>query len=86
MPGGDPGVLEQLASRLETAATGAASLGTGTRQVTTSIRSAADWTGDAADAYTAFSGNLGEGAAAAEAPLSRIALAVREYAGYLRAA
>ena len=86
MPGGDPDVLEQLASRLETAAAGAASLGADTHQVTSSIRSGADWTGDAADAYTAFSGNLGQGAASAEDPMSRIALAVREYAGNLRAA
>jgi uncharacterized protein YukE len=86
MPGGDPDVLEQLASQLETAAAGAASLGADTHQVTSSIRSGADWTGDAADAYTAFTGNLGQGAASAEDPMSRIALAVREYAGNLRTA
>jgi uncharacterized protein YukE len=86
MPGGDPDVLEQLASRLETAAAGAASLGADTRRVTSSIRSGADWTGDAADAYTAFSANVGQGAASAEDPMSRIALAVRDYAGSLRTA
>jgi uncharacterized protein YukE len=85
-PGGDPGLLEELASRLELAATGTGSLGASTRLVTTSIRSDAEWTGDAADAYASFADNLGEGAAAAEGPLSRIAAAVRDYAGYLRSA
>jgi uncharacterized protein YukE len=86
MPGGDPGLLEQLAAQLGAAAAGTAKLGSSTRQVTTSILSGADWTGDAADAYTAFAGNLTQGVDAAEAPLSRIALAVRDYAGYLRTA
>lgn len=86
MPGGDPAVLEQLATRLEAAAAGIANLGGSTRQVTTSIRSRAGWTGDAADAYTSFTGNLGLGAAVTEEPLSRIASAVRGYAEYLRTA
>ncbi len=86
MPGGDPGLLEQLAARLEAIAEGAANLGTSTRQVTGSIGSGAAWTGDAADAYTAFTGNLTQGVAAVPAPLSKIALAVREYAGFLRTA
>lgn len=86
MPGGDPGLLEQLAARLEAIAEGTANLGTSTRQVTGSIRSDAAWTGDAADGYTAFTGNLTHGVAAVPAPLSKIALAVREYAGFLRTA
>lgn len=56
MPGGDPGLLEALAARLEVAAAGTGDLGTGTRRVTASICSGAGWTGDAADAYTAFTG------------------------------
>ena len=86
MPGGDPGLLEQLAARLEAIAEGTADLGACTRQVTASIRSDAAWTGDAADAYTSFTGNLAQGVSAAPAPLSKIALAVRDYAGCLRAA
>jgi uncharacterized protein YukE len=86
MPGGDPGLLEQLAARLEAIAEGTADLGASTRQITDSIRSDAAWTGDAADAYTAFTGNLAQGVAAAPAPLSQIALAVRGYAGCLRTA
>jgi uncharacterized protein YukE len=86
MPGGDPGLLEQLAARLEAVAEGAADLGANTRQVTDSIRSDAAWTGDAADAYMAFTGNLAQGVAAAPAPLSKIALVVRDYAGCLQTA
>jgi uncharacterized protein YukE len=86
MPGGDPGLLEQLAARLEAIAEGTADLGASTRQVTASIPADAEWTGDAADAYTAFTGNLAQGVVATPAPLSKIALAVREYAGCLRTA
>ena len=86
MPGGDPAVLELLATQLEAAAAHVANLGGSTHQVMTSIQSGAGWTGDAADAYTSFTGNLGLGATATEEPLSRIASAVRGYAGYLRTA
>jgi len=86
MPGGDPGLLEQLAAQLEAIAEGSGNLGASTRQATTAIRSDAEWTGDAADAYTAFTGNLAQGVLATQAPLSRIAGAVRGYAGFLRTA
>jgi uncharacterized protein YukE len=86
MPGGHPRLLEQLAARLEAIAEGTADLGASTRKVTASIRSDAAWTGDAADAYTAFTDNLAQGVAAAPAPLSKIALAVRDYAGCLQTA
>lgn len=86
MPDGDPEALELMAARLEVAAAGVADLGNSTRQVTGSIRSGADWTGDAANAFTAFTEDLSRGAVAVQAPLSRIALTVRDYAGYLRTA
>jgi uncharacterized protein YukE len=86
MPGGDPGALELQAARLEVAAAGVGDLSVTTGKVTGSIRSGAHWTGDAADAFTAFTGDLSQGASAAQAPLSRIASAVRDYAGYLRTA
>jgi len=86
MPGGDPGALEQLASSLEAAAAGFGEMGRNTRQVSASLPLEAEWTGDAADSYAAFAGNLSQGAAAVEAPLSRIALSVRDYAGFLRTA
>jgi len=86
MPSGDPGLLEQLAARLEAIAEGTADLGASTRQVIASIRSDAAWTGDAADAYTAFTDNLTQGVAAAPAPLTKIASAIRDYAACLRTA
>jgi hypothetical protein len=86
MPGGDPAALEQYAALLETAAKGTASLSASSRQVTGDIRTSADWTGSAADGYTAFTGNLSLGVANMESPLTRIASAVRDYAGSLRAA
>jgi uncharacterized protein YukE len=86
MPGGDPDALEQLASSLEVAAGGFGELGRGTRQVTASVRLDAEWTGDAADSYTAFTANLSQGTAAVEAPLSRMVSSVRDYAGLLRTA
>jgi uncharacterized protein YukE len=79
-------LLEQFASQLDTAASGTAGLGAATQEVTAAVRSGAEWAGDAADAYTAFTGNLSAGTTAAEGPLSRIASAVRDYAGSLREA
>lgn len=86
MPGGDPGLLESLAAQLEVIAQSSGSLGAATRRATSAIRSDAEWAGDAADAYTAFTGNLAQGVVATQAPLSRIAEAVRAYAGFLRTA
>ena len=86
MPGGDPAALERLAGQLEAAAGGLDSLAGNTHQVTTSIRATAAWTGDAADSYTAFTGNLTSGVSTTNPPLLKIAAAVRDYAGYLRAA
>lgn len=86
MPGGDPAALEQYAAQLEAAANGTGSLSASSRRVTGDIRTGAGWTGDAADGYTAFTGNLSSGVGNMESPLSRIASAVRDYAGSLRTA
>src|ERR1700677_3460576 len=87
MPGGDPTTLERLAaSQLEATAAGVDNLAGSTRQVTTGIRTTAGWTGDAADSYTAFTGNLTSGVSGTNAPLLKIASAVGDYAGYLRVA
>lgn len=86
MPGGDPAALERLAAQLDAAASGADSLASRTARTTADIRTNADWTGTAADGYTAFTGNLTSGVGATRAPLAKIASAVRGYAGYLRTA
>jgi uncharacterized protein YukE len=86
VPAGDPAALESLAGQLDTAAAGTDSLTSATVRVTADIKTNADWTGSAADGYTAFTGNLARGVGGMQAPLSRIAAAVRGYAGYLRTA
>lgn len=86
MPAGDPAALERLADQLDMAANGTDSLASRTASVTAEVKTNADWTGSASDGYTAFTGNLTRGVGATQAPLSRIAAAVRGYAGYLRTA
>jgi uncharacterized protein YukE len=86
MPAGDPAALERLAAQLDAAASGTDSLASRTVRTTADIRTNADWTGTAADGYTAFTGNLTRGVGATQAPLTRIAGAVRGYADYLRTA
>jgi hypothetical protein len=83
VPGGDPAALRQLAVQLRTAAQGSGNLGSNTSRITDAIISDAQWTGAASDSFGAFSANLGRGASAAEAPLTRIADAVENYAGFL---
>jgi uncharacterized protein YukE len=85
-PAGDPGELYRLADQLAGAAGKVGDLSASTRQVTGRIRYQADWTGDAADAYTAFTTGAASGIGRAEAPLGQIAGAVRDYAASLEAA
>jgi WXG100 family type VII secretion target len=85
-PPGDPGRLEQLADALDTQAQRVSALAGTTRATATGIASGADWTGDAATAYTQFTGELATGVVRAAQPLAHIAAAVRDYAGSLRAA
>lgn len=83
VPGGDPGGLRQLAAQLRTAAQRSGSLGSNTSDLTDAITSDAQWTGSASDSFSTFSANLSEGTSAAEAPLTRIADAVENYANVL---
>jgi uncharacterized protein YukE len=86
MPGGDPAQLETLADQLEVLGIETGNLGADTTRAATSIPSDADWTGDAADSFSGFAENLGQGASAAEGPLQRMGAAVRQYASYLSTA
>jgi uncharacterized protein YukE len=86
MPAGDPGVLDELADALDRQAGEVTDLAGTTRSVTAQVRSDADWTGQAAGAYTEFTGALARGIGRAAPPLSQIALAVRGYASALRLA
>lgn len=86
MPAGDPAALERFAAQLDSAASSTGTLASRTATTTAAIRTNANWTGSAADGYTAFTGNLTSGVGATQAPLTRIAAAVRSYAGCLRTA
>lgn len=86
VPAGDPGALENLAAKLAGTARDFGDLGRNTATVTAGVRERANWTGRASDGYSQFTGDLAGGMSRAEAPLSRIATTVRDYAGTLRAA
>ena len=83
VPSGDPAALRQLAAQLRTAAQGSGNLGTNTSELTGAITSDAQWTGSASNSFSSFSANLSTGTSAAEAPLTRIASAVENYANVL---
>jgi uncharacterized protein YukE len=83
VPGGDPAALRQLAAQLRTVAQRSGSLGSNTSDLTGAITSDAQWTGSASNSFSTFSANLSQGTSAAEAPLTRIADAVENYANAL---
>jgi uncharacterized protein YukE len=85
-PAGNPGSLEQLADALDQHAFDVTAVANGTGAVTAQVRSQADWTGAAADAYTQFTTGLSRGIGRAAPPLTQIASAVRGYATVLRTA
>ena len=86
LPGGDPALLEQLADQLTQQSSQAGDLAVTTASTTSQIRSGAQWSGSAADAYTGFTTAMSRGVGRTAGPLADIASAVRGYAGYLRTA
>lgn len=86
VPPGDPGALESYASTLASAAEQIDVLASSTVRVTADIKSNANWTGSAADGYSAFTGSLPPSVGGTASHLNRIASAVRDYAGCLRTA
>jgi uncharacterized protein YukE len=54
--------------------------------VTVGVKSSANWTGSAAEGYSAFTGRLAQGVGGTVSHLNQIASAVRAYAGSLRTA
>jgi uncharacterized protein YukE len=86
VPGGDPAALRQLAARLRIAAQGSRDLGQNASQLSGAIVSDAQWTGDAADRFSTFTGVMSEGISAAQGPLERIADEVDGYANVLETA
>ncbi len=86
LPGGDPALLEQLAAHLAQQASQSGDLAVTTASTASQIRSGAQWTGNAADAYTGFTTAMSRGLGRTAGPLADIATAVRGYAGVLRTA
>ena len=86
LPGGDPALLEQLAAHLAQQASQSGDLAVTTASTASQIRSGAQWTGNAADAYTGFTTAMSRGLGRTAGPLADIAAAVRGYAGVLRTA
>jgi uncharacterized protein YukE len=86
VPPGDPDALDSYASTLTSAADQLDALASSTVRVTAAIKSNANWTGSAAEGYSAFTGSLAHSVGGTVPDLNRIASAVRDYAGYLRTA
>lgn len=85
-PAGDPAALYAFATQLESCADSFADLGASTKSVTTDIRDRAQWTGDAAEAYTSFCTVVAQPLGEAPARLRTIAAALRRHAAVLEKA
>ena len=85
-PTGNAQALLSLAAELDAHAGSMSDLGTTIRQTANGILHGAEWSGAAADAYTAFCGGTATSVADLAGPLHEIASAVREYAAKLSSA
>jgi uncharacterized protein YukE len=86
MPSGNPGQLEQLADALDQHASRVTDVAKATAAVTGLVRTDAEWTGQAADSYSQFTGEFTSRIGRVAPPLNQIATAVRGYATALRTA
>lgn len=85
-PAGDPDALHRLADEVDAHAKTVAELSSSTTTTAETVRSAANWTGAAANAYTAFTGGVAQGSGAIPPPLERVSAAIRGYADTLKSA
>jgi uncharacterized protein YukE len=86
MPEGSPEALEQAAAQLRQLAVQAGDLAAASRKSMEGVALDADWTGKAADSYTAWTSGLVSGVGRMEAPLAQVPPAVDRYAAALRTA
>lgn len=86
VPPGDPDALESYASTLASAAEQIGALTSRTVRVTADIKTSANWSGSAAEAYSAHTGSLAQSVGGTASHLNQVASAVRDYAGCLRTA
>lgn len=83
-PSGDPAALERLADELDGHAKVVGGLSSDHDSYTSLARSNAEWSGNAADAYTSFTNGVSKGVSGIPSPLNNVASAIRNYAGILR--
>ncbi len=83
VPAGSPGELRALAGQLAAGAARVGDLAASSRRTTGDVLTSARWQGSAADAYASFTGRVATTVSQGEAPLQRIAAAVREFADSL---
>lgn len=85
-PSGDPAALLALADQLDQQAGSVGDFGANLGNTTAGIRSSANWTGTASDAYQTFTSTAAKDVTAFEPPLRNVAGAIRGYAGVLKSA
>jgi uncharacterized protein YukE len=84
MPSGSPAQLEALADTLDQHASRVTDMSRATGTVTGLVRTDAEWTGQAADSYSQFTGEFSSRIGKVAPPLNQIAAAARTYASALR--
>jgi hypothetical protein len=85
-PAGDPTALYRYATELDACAADFEALSGSTRGTTAGVRDQAQWSGDAAEAYTSFSTAVGRPVGEAPAWLRAVAAAARRHAAVLSTA
>jgi uncharacterized protein YukE len=85
-PAGDPDQIEQFAAQLVRAGASTGDVAASLRRQAAEIRDQAQWSGDAADAYTGFTTGLSRSVSALEPPLAQAATPLHDFAASLRTA
>jgi uncharacterized protein YukE len=85
-PGGDPDQIEQFAVQLAKAGGTTEAVATSISGQTAQVRQQAQWSGDAADAYTGFTSGLSRSVRALGPPLTQASAPLQDFAAALRTA
>jgi uncharacterized protein YukE len=83
---GDPAALLRLANELDGHAGTVGQLSSDSATYAAQARTSGTWSGPAADAYTGFTNGVSQGVAGIPGPLTKVANAIRGYAGVLKTA
>jgi len=83
-PGGDPDQIDLYAAELAKAGGSTGDVAAGMHRQTVRVREAAQWTGAAADGYSAFTSELSRAVGALESSLRRASAPLRDFAAALR--